>query len=318
MADGNSSTQIVTIEKANALSVFTTDGAIDPLLARIRQEIDAFTPDLSTDKGRKAIASIAYKVAQSKTYLDGIGKELVAEQKKIPNLIDATRKRLRDTLDAWKDEVRRPLTEWEAEQERRANDIAARVSELQFYADDQATRSSEHLRNDLGIVREIAITEEAFGEKIGLASALKDRAVSALEQRIAAAEQAERDALDLARLRQEEAERHRIAREAQAKEEMERRAAELAAEQVRKAEADAAAKVAAAEAAAAREKQAAERKAVAEKAAEERRQADLAHRGTVHRMALLGLTSNGIDEATGRAIIKLIVAGSVPHVTINY
>ena len=41
MADGNTSTQLVTIEKATALATFTIDGAIDPLLARIRQEIDA-------------------------------------------------------------------------------------------------------------------------------------------------------------------------------------------------------------------------------------------------------------------------------------
>ena len=76
--------------------------------------------------------------------------------------------------------------------------------------------------------------------------------------------------------------------------------------------------VAAAEAAAAREKESAERRAAAEKAEAERRQKDIDHRGEVHRAALAGLTRNGIDEATGRAIIKLIVGGKVPHVTINY
>ncbi|OCS62006.1 hypothetical protein BBZ50_02590 [Escherichia coli] len=51
----------------------------------------SFVPDITTAKGRKEIASLAYKVAQTKTYLDGLGKDLVAELKEIPKLIDANR-----------------------------------------------------------------------------------------------------------------------------------------------------------------------------------------------------------------------------------
>ncbi|EGT6367902.1 cell envelope biogenesis protein TolA, partial [Escherichia coli] len=52
----------------------------------------SFVPDITTAKGRKEIAYLAYKVAQTKTYLDGLGKDLVAELKEIPKLIDANRK----------------------------------------------------------------------------------------------------------------------------------------------------------------------------------------------------------------------------------
>ncbi|STR94742.1 Uncharacterised protein [Hafnia alvei] len=75
-------------------------------------------PDLSTKKGRDAIASMAHKVARSKTYIDNAGKDLVAELKALPKQIDESRRLVRERLDALKDEVRRPLTEWEAEQER--------------------------------------------------------------------------------------------------------------------------------------------------------------------------------------------------------
>ena len=105
--------ELVVIEQANALEIFTRKDGLDPFLVKIREEIDGFTADISTDKGRKEIASMAYRVAQSKTYLDGVGKELVAELKEKPKLIDNERKRIRDILDKWKDEVRRPLTEWE-------------------------------------------------------------------------------------------------------------------------------------------------------------------------------------------------------------
>lgn len=109
---------LVVIEKTNALSVFTIQEQLDPIIEAIEKEARSLVPDLSTKKGRDAIASMAHKVARSKTYIDNAGKELVAELKALPKQIDESRRLVRDRLDALKDEVRQPLTEWEAEQER--------------------------------------------------------------------------------------------------------------------------------------------------------------------------------------------------------
>ena len=105
--------------KESAMVVFTSANSIDPYLAHIRAEIDSFVPDLTTKKGRDAIASMAYKVSQSKSALEAVGKALADEAKEIPKKIDATRKHVKDTLDSWRDEVRKPLDDWQAEQ--RAN-----------------------------------------------------------------------------------------------------------------------------------------------------------------------------------------------------
>jgi hypothetical protein len=105
--------------KEKALQIFQAPNGLDPYLQIVRDKIDAFVPDVTTRKGREAIASIAYTVARSKTALDNRGKELVAELKEIPKLIDAERKRMRDTLDTWQEEVRRPLTEWQAKEDAR-------------------------------------------------------------------------------------------------------------------------------------------------------------------------------------------------------
>ena len=78
--------------KETALQVYSAANGLDPFLAKIREEIDGFTPDVTTRKGREVIASIAYKVARSKTALDNVGKELVAELKEVPKKIDAERK----------------------------------------------------------------------------------------------------------------------------------------------------------------------------------------------------------------------------------
>ncbi|WP_320734862.1 hypothetical protein [Enterobacter kobei] len=111
-------TDLVVIEKQNAMAVFTTKEQLDPIIETIEKEARSLVPDVSTRKGRDAIASMAHKVARSKTYIDNAGKDLVAELKALPKQIDESRRIVRERLDALKDEVRRPLTEWEAEQER--------------------------------------------------------------------------------------------------------------------------------------------------------------------------------------------------------
>jgi len=74
----NDSTELATIPKESVLTVFSADNGLDYYMAHIRSEIDSFVPDVTTKKGRDGIASIAFKVAKSKTYLDGLGKELGA------------------------------------------------------------------------------------------------------------------------------------------------------------------------------------------------------------------------------------------------
>jgi hypothetical protein len=54
----------LTVPADRALAFFTRPGAVEPILDAIRKEIDAFTADVSTVKGRKEIASMAHKVAR--------------------------------------------------------------------------------------------------------------------------------------------------------------------------------------------------------------------------------------------------------------
>lgn len=74
-------TDLVVIEKQNAMAVFTTKEQLDPIIEAIEKEARSLVPDVSTRKGRDAIASMAHKVARSKTYIDNAGKDLVAELK---------------------------------------------------------------------------------------------------------------------------------------------------------------------------------------------------------------------------------------------
>ena len=119
----NATTELATVPpKETALAVYSAPNGLEPWLQKIRDEVLSFVPDTSTAKGRAAIASIAYKVAQSRSALDDAGKKLVAELKEVPKLIDAERKRMRETLESLQEQVRRPLNEWE---EKEAARVAA-------------------------------------------------------------------------------------------------------------------------------------------------------------------------------------------------
>ena len=93
-------TDLVVIEKQNAMAVFTTKEQLDPIIEVIEKEARSLVPDVSTRKGRDAIASMAHKVARSKTYIDNAGKDLVAELKALPKQIDESRRIVRERLDA--------------------------------------------------------------------------------------------------------------------------------------------------------------------------------------------------------------------------
>jgi hypothetical protein len=255
----------LTVPKGRALAFFTTAGAIEPILAKIREEIEAFkVPDVKTKKGRDEIKSFAHKITRSKTYLESVGKDLAAEQKKVPGLIDASRRRIKDTLEKWHDEVRAPLTEWEAAEERRVEKHREAIDNLINAGQPPADMPSAMLRIGLEAVDAVEIgpiCEEFIGEYASAKDVARDRLTAA----IAAAEKREAEAAELARLRQETAEREarerdeRIAREAAecARQEAERKASE---------------EIARREAAACAEKEAIEAKARAEREEAARRE----------------------------------------------
>lgn len=195
-------TDLVVIEKSNAMAVFTNNEQLDPIIEKIEKEARSLVPDVSTKKGRDAIASMAHKVARSKTYIDNAGKDLVAELKALPKQIDESRRIVRERLDALKDEVRRPLTEWEAEQERIKAEEAARIKA----EEDRKKFESDHeialLMND-AFDRELAEKKAAIeaeqrkaheeADRIKREAEAKEAARLAEEKRIAD-EKAKREA----------------------------------------------------------------------------------------------------------------------------
>ncbi|MCM7446580.1 hypothetical protein M8R59_09995 [Enterobacter hormaechei] len=318
-------TDLVVIEKQNAMAVFTTKEQLDPIIEAIEKEARSLVPDVSTRKGRDAIASMAHKVARSKTYIDNAGKDLVAELKALPKQIDESRRIVRERLEALKDEVRRPLTEWEAEQER----IKAEEAMNALHA--------EALEMNIKFDQELAAKFEADHEMALLMNEKFDRD---REEQRRQAEQAQRERDE--RLKQEAAEqarrdaeaKHKAEIEAAARREAEEKArAELAERQRIEAEQRAAREKQEAEARAEREKAAAveaerlkAKQAEAARLAEEqrkteeeaRRAADKEHRRTVNRRVIADLIAQGIPEEFAQKALLAIAGGKVQDAHIKY
>jgi hypothetical protein len=289
---------LVLVQNRNPQDIFTTPEIIQGLLAMVGTAARDFTPDLTTDKGRKEIASRAFRVAKTKTYLDDLGKEEVARLKELPKQIDAGRKALRDGLDQLRDEIRVPLTDWEAEQER----IAHEAAEV-----EAAAALARQIENDheLGL-----LLNEVYDRKAEDRRKAKEQEARERDERIAkeAREKAEAEAkaaLEASARREQEAALEALAAEARLEQEKkdsverEARAREEAAAVERKRQED-------------------ERKRQAAELA--KREADVEHRRKFNTEALADLISQvpGLSEAAAKAVLTAIVTAKVRHVAISY
>lgn len=274
------STDLVIVEKLTPAAVFAP-GGVDDILAKIAREVRSTHTDISTKAGREAVASLAYKVARSKTALDKMGKDLGETHYKSWKAITTERARIESELDALRDEVRKPLTDWEnAEKDRIAGheaELATMEGNLTFGTSEP---TSADIRERLDASEQPSTRDwEEFAKR---AAEIRDRVRAGLAAMLAVAEKREADAAELARHRAEQiareqkerddriaaeaAERARAEAEAKAKREAEEAAAKAETERQR-VEQERAAAVARAE------KAEADRKAAAAKAEKDAREA---------------------------------------------
>jgi colicin import membrane protein len=337
----------ITMTALVAAEIFTGPQGVEKILSDIKAEIAKFVPDVSTEKGRKAIASMSRKCSTSKVMVDDLGKNLVAEWKKQSALVDASRKMFRDEMDALRDSTRKPLDEWEAEvlakhEAEKAQQAMNEAHDAALIEDAMRTQAKEiealkaaaaKVEADRLAAEAAALAEKEAQEAAARAEQerienearirkeaeerAKAEAEAAAAALIAEAERKEREAKEAV----ERAERE--AREAAEKAERDRIAAAERAEQEKAAAIRAEQERAAAEALRIENERkaaeaAAEAKAAAERAEAELRAANTRHQAAVNNKAVAALVALGLSEGDAKTVIVGIAKGLVPAVTINY
>lgn len=288
---GHNSASVGEILDERPAALFDEPSMLQALLDEGERSIAEFKVDLTTEKGRKAIASFARKFATRKTSLDEAGKDLNSGLRKKIDVVDELRRKLRDGLDKQRDKARAPLDEYEQKE----SDRKAYVTETRnLYAEAMRLSADASLFEVEAMVRRVeerALHPEMLGDLLETARAECAAAISHLAGVAFKIKKFEADQEELERLRAEKAEAERKAAEAAAAEAKKKadeeriaaaakRAAEEAVEAERKKAQEAAAAVERERAAeqAKRDKEAAAERAAQAKAiadAEEaRRQAD--------------------------------------------
>jgi len=320
-------------------------GKVNDFYERVKAELLSKVPDLSTQKGRDAIASDAFKVSKSKTFVEKPGRAYLKYIKETKcKAIEEELREYVQKMDALRDEVRKPLCDWEAEQKRIEEEKAA--AEAAAEAQRLAEIAAKELQDQVDRDHELAI----FMYADYLREQEEARKQAIIEAEKAAKEQKEREeriareAAENARIAAEQAaaaERQRLAdkqarKDAEAKAAIERaerekieaenarlRQEQQAREAAAKAERDRLDAIAKAEA----EKQAAieaERKRQAdaieaERIENEKREKDRANVGNKRREAKEALMAEcGLSEDAAKAVVLAITNGKITNVSIKY
>jgi DNA repair exonuclease SbcCD ATPase subunit len=307
---------LVQIADTETIAEIFTEPVVNKVIGVLEEKVKEYEPDTSTAKGRKEIASLAFKVSRSKTAVDKFGKDLVAEWKEKSKKVDLGRKLLRDSLDDLRDRIRKPLTDWEQEEERKKE--AERIEKEEAERKAQEEREAEIREQE----RKNAEERERL-EKQRRDQEERELEIQRQEQQRKREEEIKKEAEEKAKREAEtrvDAERReqerKIAEEKEAREraEDEKKKAEIRhqreldeerrhhEERERKAEEE-------------------RKQQEAEKRAEDKRRAeDVAHRNNVrsHITAALMLNISKIDADTAIEICDAIDSKIIPHVTINY
>lgn len=333
---------VIEIKPEQAPVLFSPNG-LDAFLEQIKQAVNE-VPDLSTDKGRKRIASLAAQVSRSKTAIEKPGREYLKRLKAAVKPAEQEIKRFVDECDALRDATRQPLTEWEAEQERikaeeamNAKHEEALAMNVEFDLQRAAKIEADH---EMALLMNEKIDREREEARQKAEQAKREHeerikreaeekawreADEAAKREIEAAAAREREAT----LAKERAERERIESEQRAEREKQEALAKaererIAAEEKAKREKEEAIQRERAAAEAREQARLAEEKRIKDE--EARRAADIAHQKKINNAAMAILMSTGLSETAARecvcAIVKnqkaLAASGQRPPISINY
>lgn len=306
--------------------MFSDTAVVDALFKHIADQIAGFTPDTSTAAGRKDIASLAYKVAQTKTAVDAAGKTLGDAAREVVSNLNKQRTAFKERFESLQAKAREPLDKWEAAEAARQKTVADLKEMLRTAGVVALGATAKDVRDRYLKIKAIAFDKDMLAvlqENEIIVKEMHRVVVATLENAYARLVKEEADAAELRRL--QEAEQRRQVEESNraAAEESSRQLAEKSYyEDWTAADAENGRRDAAAAADAAAVER--ERKRIADEAAEatrleNERRANETHRASVTaeiKAALLEKT--GMSKRAAELLVPLLIAGAIPHVTVTF
>lgn len=200
-------TEVAILPPSN-IAVLTDAEKFEAFYERVRAEVSSHVPDLTTEQGRRAIASVAFKVTKTKTAIVEAANALTEEWRANTQKVVKSRQDIAARLDALRDEVRKPLTDWEKAEEERRTACVSKIGEWKLAAMDIFGTSQEITRR-LMLVEQSIVDPAVFQDLTPIADVARETAIASLSAAVVRLEKAEADARELTRLREAEAKRLR-------------------------------------------------------------------------------------------------------------
>ena len=197
---------------------------MDGLLNEIATQAKSIVLDATTEKGRKEIASWAFKIAKTKTALDSAGKSLTEDWQKQTKAVNAVRSKAWDFLENLQREIRKPLDEFEGAERARIEIRKDRLTQIEGLKDEIYTSSGAEKIYLAAIeqVKELAVFDwQEFSYK---AENTAKEVITILEGRFESVKQARLDAEELEKLRKQKEERDKADNEKRIAEEAAKKA----------------------------------------------------------------------------------------------
>lgn len=175
--------QALALKGNKAIKFWSDKDSVQPLIDFVVSEADAQVPDVTTDKGRKAIGTNARAISSSKTLLvDAIDASTKAAQLIVDNG-KAVKKHVGETLDAKRKEVLKPRDDWKEEQalleQERVDGIRDRITNIGAIATLQGTESKEELAGIIDALEAMDVSE-GFEEFTQEAMKVKQEAIGTI------------------------------------------------------------------------------------------------------------------------------------------
>ncbi|MNP93558.1 hypothetical protein D3C85_60830 [compost metagenome] len=252
-ATGTAIVKIEDITADNAPLIFGHN-SLSRFVELARAEVVGEVPDLTTDKGRKRIASLAATVARSKTAVDAAGRAYLKKLKEMPKGIEAELRQFEADMNALRDEVRKPLNDYETAEVARKDAIEDAVQCILDLAAIPDDASASEIECSLIDLKSMEIDAATYQERLEEAQVKQKHCIDTLTAALAKRQQYEAEQAELVESRrkiaamEEEArikaaadkavedERQRVAQEQQAQRDADARSLHLAEERTREAE----------------------------------------------------------------------------------
>lgn len=329
------------ISEANAPSIFGHN-ALNRFVELARATVIGEVPDLSTEKGRKRVKSVAASVARAKNAVDEAGRAYLKKLKAMTKPIEAELRDFTAAMDALRDEIRKPVDDWDAARESEKAALQTAIDQVMARFTLPEDADADTIRGALFALEQEPLTEEVFGKRLEEAEGKRTYGLALLNQQLAKRQQYDQEQAELLANRERiaalEAQALITAAAAQAVETERLRVANLQqqqrdtdAQRLREAEDTA------------RQTQAALQQVIDDQAKKEKtereareqqerddaaRAANKAHQGRINRAALdalraINLAPEGqpaafLSPAVATQIMTAIIRGQIPAVSISY